>query len=493
MKFFPNYIYLFVIFLNINQILSNENYSLIFPFTTIEKEEPELTTSYNTTITNEIMKNIFLNELFIKLEIGTPPQKINLRISVNSNDFFICKGDAVFEKKYQKKEGDFYFNKTKSSTFKLQSNKNVYFSHVHESNVVTDNIKFYSTNKNMNEIKNFEYFLAHRVNGPNHGIAGLKVYPYTEKRDDFFSSLKKNNLIKNKIWFLQFDNKNKNGTLYMGNYPHFDNNIKNKFFDLNHFEKIYSTVNQERWDSTWGLNFNKIYYENKINNTYDEIFNENEKCKNVILNPNFGVIIGSVNFKYIFEINYLNKFLNNKICYQPMLRITRNYEDKTYYYYYCKASYLEQMKKEFNVLIFEHKEFNYNFTLEFDDLYIRKNNYIYLRIIFDQYNPNWVFGSPFFSKYSLFFDSDSKEIGFYSPNINHNILGENYNNKNDENKNKNSYSASKIILHILLGIILVVVGIYLGKKLFGLKRKLRANELEEKFEYNAGEKQIQMY
>ena len=260
---------------------------------------------------------------------------------------------------------------------------------------------------------------------------------------------------------------------------------------MNHFEKVYSNVNQERWDSTWGLNFNKIFYENKINNTYNEILKKNENSKNVILNPNFGVIIGSVNFKYFFEINYLNKFLNNKICYQPMLRITRNYEDKTYYYYYCKASYLEQMKKEYNLLIFEHKDFNYNFTLEFDDLYIRKNNYIYLRIIFDQYNSNWVFGSPFFSKYSLFFDSDSKEIGFYSPNINHNILGENYNNKNEENKN--NYSVTKVILQIILGVILLVVGIYLGKKLFGLKRKLRANELEEKFEYNAGEKQIQMY
>ena len=144
------------------------------------------------------------------------------------------------------------------------------------------------------------------------------------------------------------------------------------------------------------------------------------------------------------------------------------------------------MKKDFNPILFEHKEFKFNFSLEFDDLYVQKNKYIYLRIIFDGYSPNWVFGSPFFSKFTLFFDSDSKEIGFYSPNINHNIIKENF------NKNVGQ-SVSKIILHILLCIILIIIGIFIGKKIYGLKRKLRANELEEKFEYKPAEKQMETY
>ena len=80
------------------------------------------------------MKNILLNELFIKLEIGTPPQKLNLRISVNSNDFFISKNNATFEQNYPKKVGEFYFDKSKSSTFQYQPNKKgeIFFSHIHE-------------------------------------------------------------------------------------------------------------------------------------------------------------------------------------------------------------------------------------------------------------------------------------------------------------------------------------------------------------------------
>ena len=494
MKLFSNFIFNVVaIIISITIISSETNFSLIFPFTTIEKEEPELTTSYNETITNEIMKNIFLNELFLKMEIGSPPQKINLRVSINTDEFFISKEDATFEKNYPKKQGDYYYNNSKSSSFKYQPNKmgEVYFSHVHESDYVMDNIKFFTTDKNKQiNIKQFEFFLAHRVNGPNHGIIGLKTSSFVEKKEDFFSSLKKYNLIKNKIWYIDFSNPNINGNLIMGNYPHFDNNIikteKNKYFDLNHFTKIYSIINNKKWDSSWGLNFDKIFLQNITSTEYHEILNTNEKCKNVVLNPNLGVIIGSFSFKYIFERNYLNKYLDAKICLQPILRINRNYEQKTYYYYYCKSSYIEQMKENFHPIIFEHKEFKFNFTLEFDDLYIKKKNYIYLRIIFDESNQNWVFGSPFFSKYNLFFDSDSKEIGFYSPNINNNIIKENYD-------NNEPHTTHKIFVQFFICILLIIVGIYLGKKIYGLKRKLRANELEEKYEYNPIERQLQIY
>jgi len=128
MKLYSNvFLFVAIIFSIINQNLSSENFSVIFPFTTIDKNEPELTTSFNTTITNEIMKNIFLNELFIELEIGSPPQKLNIRISVNSDDFFISEGNTTFEKKYPKKDGNFYYNKSISTTFQFQPDKkNIY-------------------------------------------------------------------------------------------------------------------------------------------------------------------------------------------------------------------------------------------------------------------------------------------------------------------------------------------------------------------------------
>ena len=70
MKFQTNIIAIIIIlFSNVALIFSDGNYSLKFQFTTIEKKEPELTTYYNRTITNEVMKNIYLNEIFIKINL----------------------------------------------------------------------------------------------------------------------------------------------------------------------------------------------------------------------------------------------------------------------------------------------------------------------------------------------------------------------------------------------------------------------------------------
>ena len=99
---------------------------------------------------------------------------------------------------------------------------------------------------------------------------------------------------------------------------------------------------------------------------------------------------------------------------------------------------------------------------------------------------DWVLGNPFFCKYLFIFNSDSKEIGFYSQNINDYIIEE-----NNEKKEENSFA--NIIKKIIIGLLLIIIGIIIGKKIFGLRRKLRANELEDKFEYKAADKQIQLF
>ena len=490
-------VFLFLLIIKIKISFESENYSIIFPFSTIKPKDPELTPSLNLTLMTNILQNIFLNDIYLKIEIGTPPQNINLRISVNIDDFFLSKDTALFEKEYPKKNGNFYYNQLLSSTFFNQANDKgrTYFSHRHMSEYVKDNFIFYSTkNNNDNKIlvKNFTFLLADKVMGPNHGVVGLKG-GLSEKleRKDIFDSLKKNNLIKNCIWYLKYDNIY-SGSLIIGNYPHNDDNIikegKNELLKINRFRKIYTNIDQKNWGNQWGLTFDKILIKNISNSpfTYDEILKDTKNNKHAFLNPNVGVIIGPKHYKFLLENIYLNKFLDNKICFQPMLKIRINYENKLYYYYYCNVSYLEQIKKEFMPIFFEHKEFNYNFTLTFDDIFIQKNNYIFLKIIFDCIETDWVLGAPFLSKYLFVFDSDSKEIGFYSPNI--------YDNIEEETKNyKINNSIGDYILKIIIGFVLIIIGIFIGKKLFGLRRKLRANELEEKFEYKPAEKIKQLF
>ena len=192
---------------NLNHIdnsFSYENYSLIFPFNHIAPKDPDIDSinKSDTLTINKIMKNIFLNEIYIQTKIGSPPQNINVRISVNSEDFFI--------------------------TFSIQPSKkgNIFNSNSHLSAYVNDYFTFYFSNSNEknNVSKNLDFLLAYKVYGPNHGLIGLKHSKSDIRREDFFTTLKKNNIIKNYIWYFNYENEF-NGSLIIGNYPHDDENI----------------------------------------------------------------------------------------------------------------------------------------------------------------------------------------------------------------------------------------------------------------------------
>jgi len=216
--------------------------------------------------------------------------------------------------------------------------------------------------------------------------------------------------------------------------------------------------------------------QSKDKNVYQEILSDCEKCHMVELNPNLGIIKGSKKYEDIIEDSIFNKYINENLCFKDTITINKNYEDNIYNYYYCNASIYDELKDLFKLIQFEHRFFQTNFSLDYNDLFIKENELIFFKIIFDNYY-NWIFGSPFLSKYLFVFNSDTKEIGFYSKNIN------NMDETNNINVNEtNDYFFIKIIVIIILGIILIVIGIFIGKKIYGAKRKIRMNELEDNFE-----------
>ena len=80
----------------------------------------------------------------------------------------------------------------------------------------------------------------------------------------------------------------------------------------------------------------------------------------------------------------------------------------------------------------------------------------------------------------MIFNSDYKSISFYKE-VNINKLQIN-NNKSNNTLNFNSNKKEKIlksILFIFIGILILVFGIFLGKKYFNIKRRIYANELED--------------
>jgi hypothetical protein len=85
----------------------------------------------------------------------------------------------------------------------------------------------------------------------------------------------------------------------------------------------------------------------------------------------------------------------------------------------------------------------------------------------------------FLTKYKFVFNPDKKEIGFY-----------NMNNLNKDKDRKNlSYNKSNkfmsVFLIILLSISFTCIGLLIGRKIYGMRRKIIVNELieEQNYEY----------
>ena len=107
---------------------------------------------------------------------------------------------------------------------------------------------------------------------------------------------------------------------------------------------------------------------------------------------------------------------------------------------------------------------NYTFELDYNDLFILKDNKLYFLIGFNKRSSyDWTFGIPFLKKYQLIFDQEREIIGIYNLN-----------------EMKNDY-LFKILTIICLVIIIFLVSLLY--KIIHKTRKIRANELEENFEY----------
>jgi hypothetical protein len=470
-------IFLFIFnFISIILSYSLSENSLNFSFNIFSHNEIDNTSlSNNDSSTYNIIKDIFENNIYINIKLGSPPQSIKLIIDPNYDDFYIAKEDAKFNKQYPKRLGNFYYNESLSSSFSYQKDKEdlIYYSHPHLSRYVQDNFVFSSTNNEV-IIKKLEFLLAYEVKEFEHGIIGLKGIFNNSRRLDFLSTLKKNNLTNNYIWYLKY-NTSKSGNLIIGNYPHNDQNsihsCNDCTFQKKHFVKKYSTYSEySRAKSPWGVSFEKIFLKKD-----EEILKDCQKCHIAELDFNLGIIKGSKNYENILEESLFNKYIEQKLCFKDSFTINKNYEDSDYIFYYCNNSINNELKNEFKSIIFEDNFFKTNFSLDYNDLFFQKNDYIFCKIIFDNYY-NWILGSPFLSKYLFILNSDSKEIGFYSKNIIN----------NEEKKigeDKNDYSILiKIVIIIFLSIILIAIGIFIGKQLFGAKRKVRMNELKENFE-----------
>ena len=396
-------------------------------------------------------ENILQNDLEVTIEIGTPPQKIDVNLRSQEYTFFITSSTVNLPYKT--------FDKSKSSSFIRTINFTSNFSQSEYKQGYSINETITINNK---EYKNISLIFATLLSYNESGALGLRLVSSRQYGDDlsFIYQIKKSAKLDNYSFFLQYnENDDEKGELIIGSYPHIYDSKKYKENDFYYTETgvIRNTIN-------WVLNFYSINYDNNI--IFDATITKS------LIKIDFGLIQAPFKLKDYFLKNVLLGQCNQKF-----------YSERKIYMISCEKSF---NFSNFKNLSFIHKEFEYEFILTYKDLFIENDDKYLFGIVFDNIidedndKSYWILGKIFMKKYQLFFDLDKKIIGLYKT-INKEDDDENDDDDGDDEK-KNKFNSIYIIVIILALIVIGLIAffVYLLKK----KRKNLANELsDENFDY----------
>ena len=269
-------------------------------------------------------------------------------------------------------------------------------------------------------------------------------------KDNIINQLKEKEIIDDNIFYLQYsDKKEDEGKLIIGNYLH---NINEKFSkeDLN-----FTKVKLDTYSFSWSIDINSIYLGKNI--IINQTFEGNFKYE-------FGFIQGINEYYIEIKKNFFDNY--KKECFEKeFIKLNNKNKNLTFTYFVCSNKVNIQ---KFPDLLLENNEMKYNFSLTYKDLFYNINNNNYFLVIFETsseksfYSNNWIFGKPLFKKYLIMFDRDKRIIGIYNPS-----------------KTKINIPYNLIIIVTLL---LIILYKFKYDKVH-IKRKLRANELDDDYIY----------
>ena len=320
------------------------------------------------------------------------------------------------------------------------------------------------------------------------GVFPLQICSSLMKDDKiFYNSLvyfKKKNLIQKYTYSFYFNPETnyETGYLILGSLPHEIGykiyNIKNEEFkseDLNGFQlkingdKIGLEIGISNIYFTYKRNNKDINYYNTLQDS-DFIKELNQINIKLSLDYNMNAIVGPESIQDYFD-NIFTSYISSGKCENVRIFLRPNY----YEVKVCKNEIYDELLEKIPTIILKQNELVYNFTLTNEDLLLKHNDHIYFKLFFQDkkyFNKNWILGRPFLRKYPITIDLDKKQLFYYSTILNNGYIPEN--------------NGIKIFIIVLLCIIFSVLGILIGKKIYGIKiRKIRANELEEQFEYKS--------
>ena len=318
------------------------------------------------------------------------------------------------------------------------------------------------------------------------GYIGLKMNDNNIEKTNFVEQLKHKGVIGKYVWTIDYITLSQ-GVVAFGSEPHFYDSQR---YDYSQYKTIYTNLKNNQ--KNWSFNFDKI----NINGT-NNILLKDTNCELLI---DHGLIIGTEEYQKFIEQNYFNELIEKEICFKEISKLNKTLDE--YIIFYCdklkfKGESFNSNKSDpfykFNDINLYQKGFEYIFKMTKEILFEDIEDKVYFLIIFNKNGNNiWKLGEPFISDYKFVFNQEQKTIGFYNRLIekvdnsenNFDNIENNVNKKNNyiNHKSYTIQSIIKIMTNIMLILVSIFVILYIIKKILA-KRKLRANELLDNYEY----------
>ena len=472
------------------------NSYIIFPFKSVNPKFNISNDNSNNFVT-KFQKELDKNKIYTKIEIGEPKREILMYLSMEDSYFAIIKD-------YCSKEVISTYDPYSYKTFSINTEKSYSVSDLLNSKKGNDTLIFYNDTKfKENIIINFDFLIVNETKntiddylpGSFCGKIGLlKKYIYYHPFPVFIDYLKKINLIQNYKWGIFFFDKEKSYNINEEIQKKFDGffiaGIKTdhylKIFNTNDISNAYISMIKTK---CIGGQFDKIYFIHS---------NEEINCQkelNFDMNIDQNYILCKKDYYDNIKKYYFNNYLENNVCEE---KISLSYGIKEYMIV-CKATIKNELKKFPNLYLL-YRQLNFTFSLDYNDLFMELDDKFYFLIIYiDRPFSIWNFGIILIKKYSFMFDEDKKTLYFIhlkkydnNPESPESDNDNNYDSKTDGKNTHGDNSANfwnEYKEYILFGLIFIILiigllfGYIFGRKSLEKRRKVRANELEDNYEY----------
>ena len=457
---------------------------IVLPIKNLPKENYR--SSYEINSPKDIINSEYLSTFFTELEMGEPPQKVPLLLKTEVSSYIITSINSIenctsykyvntfnLSKSFFSIDNYTFYDEKKSNSFILNNCDYGRFYEACEQCNSNETFFFYQDIdlKEKTKAEKLYFELMRNVEDNITGEIGLNYYDRNKRSfNSFLEILKIRRLIEKYVWFFDCEpSGGKEGKIVIGSLPH---EIYPDNYDSD--DLVYGKSISNSFVIYWRMQFNKVYINLNNNNYY---FNETT----IEFKFDSNVIIGTSEYENYIS-NIFDKYITTGNCFNDTINDIKFYSNK-YKFYYCKNSndIKNQLYELLPKLHFYSNEFNYTFEIGNEELLKIENEYIYYKVLFNEKDKNskvWYLGKPISLKYKFVFNPESKLIGFYK----------NYYRKESDNKpqgGNNLEIVIKILIIILLSFILIFLGIKIGKMIYGMKRKKRANELIDDYDYES--------